>query len=185
MMQVIEWHQFLEKGLPLHGKQSAMTVGIFDGIHRGHQALINSIIEYGSKADLVPVVVTFKQNYKGGDIQTFPQKLEMLEKLGIKMTIVIDFSDDFRQMPGVEFLELLLKHGNVGFFAAGSNFQCGRQLDTNSAEIQRFFAVFGIPVSIVPEVTEGSLPISSSRIRAALAAGEHPLAQAMLGYDKK
>jgi riboflavin kinase/FMN adenylyltransferase len=183
-MQCLAWSQFLKNGLPKY-ERTSMTVGIFDGVHRGHQALIERIVSHN--AGYVPVVVTFKKNHKTnnqyqGDILTFQQKLDMFQKLGIQLVIVIDFTEEFMQMDGIEFLKILLKHGNIGFFAAGSDFRCGYQLNTDAAEIQRFFASNNIPSEIVPQVMEGSQPISSSRIRSAIAAGDNALAEKMLGY---
>jgi riboflavin kinase/FMN adenylyltransferase len=182
-MTVIEWPDFLKNGLPLGEKLSSVTVGVFDGVHRGHQALIERVVSHNSS--FVPVVITFRQNHKGekntGDIQTFQQRTAMFESLGLKIAVVVDFTESFRHMPGIEFLELLLKHGNIGFLAVGSNFRCGYGLDTDAAAIQKFFALQGIPVEIVPEVMEGSLPISSSRIRSAILRGDLLQAQAMLG----
>ncbi|MCL2185666.1 MAG: FAD synthetase family protein [Treponema sp.] len=196
-MQVIEWTHFLENGLPLGENRSSMlqcsmTVGIFDGVHRGHQALIKRIISHNK--NFIPVVVTFRQNHKieadkerdkeyaqTGDIQNFQQRLETFEKLGIQIVIVVDFTEEFRRMKGSDFLEILIKHSNTGFFAVGSDFRCGYKLDTDASAIQKFFASRSIPVEIVPQVMEGSLPISSSRIRAAIAVGDIPLAKAMLG----
>jgi riboflavin kinase/FMN adenylyltransferase len=191
-MQVIEWPQFLQNGLSLGNKLTSMTVGIFDGVHRGHQALIKRIVSHNSNtssACYVPTVVTFRENHKTEireqkDIQNFQQRLTMFEKLGIQITIIIDFNEEFKQMPGIDFLNLLLKHGRVGFFAAGSDFRCGYKLDTDAAVIKIFFASHDIPVKIVPQVMKGRLPISSSRIRTALAKGDFPLAEAMLGYTK-
>ena len=168
-----------------------MTVGIFDGVHMGHQALIERIVSHNK--DYTPAVVTFRENHKTGkvmrnkenntyrDIQNFQQKLEILENSGIQITIVIDFTDEIRNMPGIEFLEILLKNGNIGFFAAGSGFRCGSRLDTDAIAIEKFFASRGIPAEIVTEVMEGALPVSSSRIRAAIAEGDHALAEKMLG----
>lgn len=193
-MKVIEWQQFLKSGLNLGKKLSSMTVGVFDGVHRGHQALIERVVSHS--ANYVPVVITFRENHKitnneqltinneQRDIYSFQKRLEIFEKLGVQLTIVVDFSDEFRRMSGIEFLEILLKHGNVGFFAAGNNFRCGNGLDTSASEIQKFFASYGIPAEIVPEVLEGSAPVSSSRIREAVAAGDHSLAEAMLGRIK-
>jgi len=182
-MLVINWPQFLENGLQSGEKLSSVTVGVFDGVHRGHQALIERIVSYN--AGFTPVVITFRQNHKKGectpDIQTFGQKIEVLENLGIKITVVVDFTESFRRMAGINFLEILLKHGNIGFFAVGSDFRCGHQLDTNAAAIQKFFASRGIPAEIIPEIMEGGLPISSSRIRSAIAAGDLSLAKKMLG----
>jgi riboflavin kinase / FMN adenylyltransferase len=183
-MIIIDWAEFLQDGIPLEGKLSSMTVGVFDGVHRGHQALIERIVSHNT--EYIPVIVTFRENHKTGDgesedIQTFQEKIAMFEKFGIQITVVVDFTDSFRRMPGIEFLEILLKHGNIGFFAAGSDFRCGYKLDTNSADIQKFFTSHNVPAEVVPEVMEGTLPVSSSRIRAALAAGENELAQSMMG----
>ena len=194
-MRVIEWQQFLKSGLSLNDKYTSMTVGIFDGVHRGHQALIRRIVSHN--ADFIPVVVTFRQNYKTekrekgkeerekGEILSFSQRLESFERLGVKITVVVDFTEEFRQMPGRKFLELLLKHGCVGFFAAGSDFRCGFKLDTDAGMIKSFFTSRNIPVEIVPQVLEGSLPVSSSRIRSAIAAGDFFLAEAMLGRGER
>ncbi|MDR1838480.1 MAG: FAD synthetase family protein [Treponema sp.] len=197
-MLTIEWPQFLENGLPLeHKQQSSMTVGIFDGVHRGHQALIKRIVSHnadcGDYSDAccdapekkTPVVVTFRENHKTeegtGNIQSFGQRAAMLEKLGVEILLVIDFTESFRRMNGIEFLEILLLHGNIGFFAVGSEFRCGYQQDTNAQAIRDFFVSRNIQVEIVPEVMEGSLPISSSRIRSAIANGDISLAEKMLG----
>lgn len=182
-MQVINWHQFPGENLPLGNKLSSVTIGIFDGVHRGHQALIKRIVSFNGS--YVPVVITFRQpdnNKKHKhDIQTFEQKAIMLESLGVEILLVIDFSEPLQLMPGINFLETLVKHCNIGFFAAGSNFRCGYQLDTGAAEIMRFFSSFNVPAEIIPDVMEGSLPVSSSRIRSAIAAGDTRLAQVMLG----
>jgi len=181
-MQVIDWPQFLKNGLQQGKKLSSMTVGVFDGIHLGHQRLIERVVSHN--ADYVPVVVTFRQNHKTeetGSLQTFHQKIEILEQLGIKITLVIDFTEAFRRMAGIDFLKILLKHGSIGFFAVGRDFRCGYQLDTDAAAIQKFFAAQNLPAEIIPEVMEGGLPISSSRIRSAITGGDLSLAEKMLG----
>jgi len=198
-MLTIEWPQFLENGLPLEHKQkSSMTVGVFDGVHRGHQALIKRIVSHNADCSdaysgvccntpekKTPVVVTFRENHKTeegtGNIQSFGQKAAMLDTLGVEILLAIDFTESFRRMSGIEFLEILLLHGNIGFFAVGSEFRCGYQQDTNAQAIKDFFVSRKIPVEIVPEVMEDSLPISSSRIRRAIVDGDISLAEKMLG----
>jgi riboflavin kinase/FMN adenylyltransferase len=182
-MLVIKWPEFLKNSFPLGEKPSSMTVGVFDGVHRGHQLLLNRVVSYN--ANNRPVVVTFRQNHKtvNNSIITFQERLALFESLGVQITIVIDFTEEFRRMKGSEFLRLLLKYGNVGFFAVGSDFHCGYKLDTDAAAIHNFFVSHEVSIEVVPQVMEGSLPISSSRIRCAIAAGEFKLAQAMLGRD--
>jgi len=181
-MQVIDWPHFLKNGLQTGDSFSSMTVGVFDGVHLGHRSLIERIVSHN--AGYVPVVITFRQNHKTeetGSLQTFHQKIEVLEQLGVKITLAVDFTESFRRMAGIEFLEILLKHGSIGFFAVGSSFRCGHQLDTDASAIQNFFAARGITAEIVPEVLEGAAPISSSRIRSAIANGDLSLAEKMLG----
>ena len=201
-MKVINWTQFTDNGFNIIGinhkeKKTSMTVGMFDGIHRGHLELIRRIVSHN--ANYLPVIVTFRQNHKTGkhgspergikheenkwqkEIQNFQQRLEMFEKLGIQITIAADFTEAFKKMPGIEFLEVLLKNGNPGFFTTGSNFRCGYRLDTDANAIEKFFVSRGIPAEIVPEVMEGALPVSSSRIRTAINDGDITLAQTMLG----
>jgi len=182
-MLVIDWPHFLKDGLQQGEKLSSMTIGVFDGVHRGHQRLIERIVSHNTA--YTPAVITFRQNHKKNekmpDIQTFPQKTEALERLGVKITVVIDFTEAFRRMAGIEFFEILHKRGNIGFFAVGSAFRCGHRLDTDAAAIKNFFISRSIPVEIIPEVLEGSLPISSSRIRSAIESGDLSLAEKMLG----
>jgi len=188
---LVEWSEFTDKGLPISEKKASVTIGVFDGVHRGHKALIERVVSHNDGN--VPVVITFRENHKTmsneqlaisngrGDIQTFEERVNTLEKLGVQIIVVIDFNESFRRMAGIEFLEILIKRCNIGFFAVGSAFRCGYQLDTDAAAIHKFFASRGIPAEIVPEVMEESLPISSSRIRAAIAEGNIELAEIMLG----
>ncbi|WP_461255537.1 nucleotidyl transferase family protein [Treponema sp. R80B11-R83G3] len=181
MMKIIEWQKFLEDGFSHNVKSSSMTVGIFDGVHIGHQALLKRIVSHD--ANKTPVVVTFRHNHKieSGNILTFDQRLDIFKSMGIKITVVIDFTEEFKKMKGIEFLNILLKRGNVGFFAVGSGFRCGYQQDTDAETIQKFFTSHNIQVEILPKVTEGALPVSSSRIRSAISAGDIEAAQKMLG----
>ncbi|MDR2941120.1 MAG: FAD synthetase family protein [Treponema sp.] len=183
---LVEWSRFIKEGLPSGEKKASVTIGVFDGVHLGHTALIQRVVSHNTEN--VPVVITFRENHKTTgnepqDIQTFEQRAKALKKLGIQIIIVVDFDEAFRQMPGIDFLNILLKYCNIGFFAVGSAFRCGYQLDTDSTAIQKFFSSHGIPVEIIPEITKDSLPISSSRIRAAIAEGDIRLASAMLGRD--
>ncbi len=180
---LVNWAKFTDKGLPIGEKKASVTIGVFDGVHRGHRALIERVVSHN--AENVPVVITFRENHKTKkepkDIQTFEQRLAEMEKLGIQIVIVIDFTESFKHMAGINFLEILTNRCNIGFFAVGSAFRCGYQLDTDAEAIQRFFASRNIPAEIIPEVLEDSLPISSSRIRTAIAEGNIKLAETMLG----
>lgn len=187
-MQVIEWSRLINE-TPLKGSPSAITVGVFDGVHRGHMAIIEQIVSYDKH--VVPVVITFiqshhkkarsgKQDYPG-DILSYRQKIAAFESLGVSLTVIVEFSESFRRMRGEEFLRILHERCNMSFMAVGNNFRCGYRLDTDASAIQQFNDRRNIPTCIVQSLTESSEPISSSQIRAAIAGGRVQTAQMMLG----
>jgi len=188
-MLVIEWSQFLKEALPLGEKPSAVTVGVFDGVHLGHKALIEKVVS--QKKHAVPVVVSFMQSHHKkesasgrkypGDILTMRQKMAVFESLGVSITVIIEFSQSFRRMGGADFLRILQEHGKMSFMAVGSNFRCGYQLDTDAQIIQKLNAERNISNCVVQPLTEGSRPISSSHIRSAIVHGKLKEANAMLG----
>jgi len=166
-----------------------MTIGVFDGVHRGHQALINKITATDISA--VPTAITFRFNPKSvlrpdlyeGDITSLRRKLALLELSGIRMVVLIDFSGNFSKMKGKEFVDLLKDRGNLRYLAVGSDFRCGHGLDTDAVLLQRMNEGNGIPTEVVPPVLKDGLPISSSRIRTAIAAGNLVEAAALLGRN--
>ena len=188
-MQIIEWPQFLEEALPLGGKPSAMTVGVFDGVHEGHQALIKRVVAHNNGT--VPVVVTFRQSYHKknhgsgkefpGDILSIRQKLDIFKSLGVSITVIIDFSESFRRMSGKDFLRILQEHGKMSFLAVGSNFRCGYHLDTDVSGIRMLNDSRGIPTTVIQALKYGEEPISSSQIRSAITRADLKAAAAMLG----
>jgi riboflavin kinase/FMN adenylyltransferase len=187
-MRIIEWPHFLEETSPFSGSETAITIGVFDGVHRGHKALIERVVAFKAAT---PVVVTFRHNgHKksrtgreyAGEISSFRQKMAAFESLGIAAVIVIEFSETFRRMSGPEFLRILQDHGKMSFLAVGSNFHCGYQLDTDAQRLLELNAQRNIPTDIVQVLTEDSITISSSQIRAAINRGDMKTAAAMLGY---
>jgi len=188
-MRIIEWQQFLETGLPLGGASSAVTVGVFDGVHRGHKALIESIASHNDKT--IPVVVTFRlSQYRKtvsdgkeypGDILSFRQKMLIFESLGVSITIVVEFSESFKRMGGKDFLRILQQHANMNFMAVGGNFRCGCELDTDVTAIKEFNAGQGIETCVMQPLEEANQPISSSLIRSVISRGDFSNAEAMLG----
>jgi riboflavin kinase/FMN adenylyltransferase len=166
---------------------SAMTIGVFDGIHLGHQALLRKI----RRPSLVPVVITFKESPKKvlrpesyeGDILTLSQKLRIFGSLGIGLTVLIDFSENFNKLEGRIFVDLLQKWGNPAYLVIGSNFRCGYRLDTDAALIKKINDERGIETEVLDPVSRDREPVSSSRIRAAIASGRISEAAALLGRN--
>jgi len=182
-MRVISWEEYISSfSVP---SPLALTIGVFDGVHKGHQSLIQRICA----GPYTPAVVTFKQNPLctlkpdafTGDIINLEQKLSFLEALGVQLTVLIDFSPKFSKISGRGFIDLLLKSQTVKLIALGRNFRCGHRLDTGAEEIQSLAGARGLEVWIAPPVMDEGQPVSSSRIRQALAAGRQAEAERLLG----
>lgn len=166
-----------------------MTIGVFDGIHLGHQKLIGEITETGET--LVPVVVTFRENPLAilspaafdGNILSAEQKYEKLKLFAIQFVVMIDFSRNFSKMTGREFWLLLNQRLNVKRVVVGSDFRFGSG---------RAFTAESLPglagstdIRVIEPVTCKGEPISSTRIRKCIRDGEFDDARRMLGDDYK
>jgi riboflavin kinase/FMN adenylyltransferase len=185
-LRILEWPDFISPSFK-KPEPSAMTIGVFDGVHRGHRELIRRVVE----ASPHPIAVTFRENPQKtlepqnylGDIFTLKQKLTAFENLGIEQVILIDFSENFSKMKGQDFINLLVDQVNLSFLVLGANFRCGHRLDLEASLIKSMNEARGIPTAIVPPIRDEKGLISSSRIRKAIAQGDLPLAAALLGRN--
>jgi riboflavin kinase/FMN adenylyltransferase len=186
-MRIIDWSETAAKSSPSRG--SALTIGVFDGIHRGHEALIRRIT--AKNGEFISTLITFRKNPKEflkkkefrGDILSLNQKLEIFEQLSIAQVVLIDFSENFSKLGGKEFLDLVRNRLCPGFVVVGSNFRCGYQGDTDAVRLKALYHRAGIPVELVVPVLDGARPVSSSRIRSAIAAGDFSAAARLLGRN--
>jgi riboflavin kinase/FMN adenylyltransferase len=179
-MRILEWEEFARNGV---GEPAALTVGVFDGVHRGHRALIEKIKQQG----LLSCVVTFRQHPRRMlrpeadtlEISTLDEKIGILRGLGVDSIVLIDFSGGFGKMEGEDFVRILAK--DMRYLALGGNFRCGRGASFDAQAIKTLCGTLGVRCEIVPPVLEGGEPVSSSRIRAALRSGDRLGAEKMLG----
>ncbi|MDR0404117.1 MAG: FAD synthetase family protein [Treponema sp.] len=168
-------------------RPAAVTIGVFDGIHRGHRALIGKIVDKAPV--LLPAVLTFRDNPKKyvrpeafeGDILDYREKIRLFGELGVKLCVIIDFSADFCKLEGREFFSLMYRFLRPAYVAVGSNFHCGFDRGTGAGAFRLLGQEKGVEVEIVPPVLENGLPVSSSRIRSALRAGSYEEAALLLG----
>ena len=171
------------------GIPSAMTIGVFDGVHLGHQALIERIVARGPN----PTVITFRDNPKkflfpgkyDKDIFSLEQKLAAFDSLGVCQVVLIDFSENFCKMSGREFFDILAEKGGMVYLAIGDDFRCGFRQKTDADSVRKMNEKRGVPTEIVSPVTLpetlGGGPISSSRLRSAILLGDFKLAALMMG----
>jgi riboflavin kinase / FMN adenylyltransferase len=165
----------------------ALTIGVFDGVHIGHKALIREITESGR--GYLPIAFTFLQNPGtvigskrfSGNISTLRQRILRLEESGIEYVVLIDFSTDFSRISGEKFLSLLRGRLDIKKIAVGYNFKFGYKNDVDAKRLKLLTP--GIELSIVDPILYRGTIVSSTRIREEIREGNFSTVREMLGYD--
>lgn len=192
-MQIFTWDEVLDadkKKISLIDK-SAVTIGGFDGQHRGHKELCSRVLDYAHEKNLKSGVITFehsprslkeKENY-AGDIATLRLRQKIFEKWGFDFVVVIDFSQEFSKMNGGIFLQILLNSLNMQFLTVGEGFRCGYKGQTDTAHIEQFSKENNIDFLITPIISNSLQKISSSTIRKYVSNGNFEKCKNLLGYN--
>jgi riboflavin kinase/FMN adenylyltransferase len=186
------------RGLPNDRARApcALTIGNFDGVHRGHQALLAHVTGAASGLGLEAAVMTFEPHpreffaRKMGDLSKAPprianlrDKLGALGAAGIDRVIVEHFNDHFASMSPREFTERVLVQGlHVKWLMVGEDFCYGAKRAGNVHTLVEAGKEFGFHVETLPAVMHGDLRISSSEVRAALGRGDFAGTRALLGH---
>jgi riboflavin kinase / FMN adenylyltransferase len=159
----------------LPAARRAVAIGTFDGVHRGHVAVIDA----ARKAGLRTSVVTFDPHPRsvlGGGVEllaTLQRRLELLEDVGVEDVLVLRFDEGLAALPAEEFAERMLRGIGAETVAAGETFRFGRGREGDLELLERL----GFDVRRVPLVEN----VSSSRIRELVHAGEIERAARLLG----
>ncbi len=175
--------------LSVETNPSSVTIGVFDGIHKGHVKLLHTAFADDKHQK---VVVTFRDNPKailypdsfGGCILTLNQKLEHLKSYGVDVVVLIDFSTDFSTLQGTEFMTYLAGNLTIARLVVGSNFRCGAGASFTADKIREFFTGTQMEILIVDQLKqENGLRVSSSYIRECIRAGDMETAAHLLDRE--
>lgn len=180
-----------------HGTENAniqrptlLTLGVFDGLHLGHQAIMRTVVERAIAVGAVPTAITFDPHPRAvlypdsapPMLQTLDQRLANLELLGIEQAIVIKFDTAFAAQPAEDFVyETLKDRLQAREVYLGKGFAFGRERGGNIALLRKLSEEIGFIADEVDEVQLRGQRISSSKIRHLLAEGRVNLARRMLG----
>lgn len=185
-MRVLSWEELLAGRLP--AQPTVASIGVFDGVHRGHQALFQTMRQ--QYPEYRSLVVSFRRSPKEilrpsqfkGDICSLPQKLGHLVDNGLDLCVLIDFSENFSKMEGEHFVQSLVQSGGVRSFIVGWNFFFGRGLSARADNLAALAGRFDANAEVLPPYLLDGHPVSSTRIREAVNEGRMRQALAMLGY---
>ncbi len=161
------------------GEAKAVALGTFDGMHRGHTAVINAAAQ---NSGYIPAAFTFSSNPHGGSLLvTESEKIKLIGKCGIEKLYVADFEQIKDMSPEAFFHDILRKRINAKKICCGEDFRFGKNAGGDTKLLKELCRAEETELEIVPPVLYGGELISSTRIREALKDGEVRLANELLG----
>ena len=176
--------------LRAHLSVPVSTIGNFDGLHLGHQAIIRTVLARGRETGGSSLLITFDPHplqvlapeRAPRLLTTRRQKLDLIEATGIEFLLILPFTMELAEVTAEQFVRRYLAEGlGIREVYVGANFNFGRGRAGNAELLVRTCAELGIRAAQVPEVLSLGSPISSSRIRRAVQSGEVELARELLG----
>ena len=173
-----------------HHKKCVASIGNFDGIHLGHQAIISQLNEIGHKYDLPSVVIIFEpqpQEYFSSDdaparLARFREKVEELNRLGVDRLVCLRFNERLANLSAREFVEkLLIDSLDIRHLVIGDDFRFGKNRQGDYSTLEKMADEFGYKVEHTNTCLFQETRISSTSIRQALANDDLNLASQLLG----
>lgn len=168
-------------------KKTAVAVGYFDGVHLGHQKVICTTCKELTSG-LAPAVFTFQQDRLGGrgkgeiqNILTQKDKEALLEEMGVELLVCPPFSQFMDYSPARFVKKILVDKMNAGAVCCGSDYRFGKGAEGDTEVLTKLCGEYGIAVHIIPPLLWCDSPVSSTRIRAAIEAGDMIAAAELLG----
>jgi riboflavin kinase/FMN adenylyltransferase len=168
---------------------SVVTIGSFDGVHRGHQYLVRHLVEHAHETGHLPVIFTFYPHPRTvlGDVGpgfylTLPDdKARLMTRLGVELVITQPFTEDFRRIRAAVFVDQLLTHLSMRALWVGADFALGYQREGDVDFLRQQGEEKGFSLKVVDLMDAGDERVSSTRIREALASGHVAEAARLLG----
>ncbi|WP_416900618.1 bifunctional riboflavin kinase/FAD synthetase [Micromonospora echinospora] len=170
--------------------RSVVTIGVFDGVHRGHQATIGHAVARARELGVRSVVVTFDPHpaevVRPGShpavLTEAGRKAELVESLGVDVLCVVPFTPEFSRLPAEEFVhDILVENLHAALVVVGENFRFGHRAAGDVALLERLGRTFGFGVEGAPLVASAGTVFSSTYIRACVDAGDVAAAASALG----
>jgi riboflavin kinase/FMN adenylyltransferase len=170
-------------------EKSAIALGFFDGVHLGHQAVIDAAIADAREMAISSALVTFKEHPRTLTTGKSPllltvlaQRLALAEQLGIAATVVLEFTEQICRLTPREYVtNILVECLGARSVSVGYNHRFGRNREGDPQLLRQLGGELGFTVHVAPPVLVDQGDVSSSRIREALANADVELARKLLG----
>jgi riboflavin kinase/FMN adenylyltransferase len=171
------------------GRDAAVAIGVFDGVHRGHRYLIGRLVERGRQEGLATMVVTFHPHPR---LVVQPQtaltylcsleeRIELLRELEVDSVAILSFTSELAQLSAREFVSLLVEELRMKLLVVGNDFALGRDREANAQGLEVIGQEMGFAVEEVALLTVNDEKVGSSATRLALARGNMETVTSLLG----
>lgn len=169
-----------------------LAIGVFDGVHLGHRAVLERTLRAAADGGGIAVALTFDPHpatvLRPGQVPALltstRHKLRLIEAIGFRHALVVDFTAGFAATPAGDFVRALAEAARpLRSISVGENWAFGRGRKGNLELLQSLSAKLGFEAAGLPAVTVDGLAVSSTAVRAAVETGDLPLAARMLGRD--
>jgi riboflavin kinase / FMN adenylyltransferase len=171
------------------GRPSAVTIGVFDGVHRGHQHLVAALCERARAEDLAAIALTFNPHprtvLRPGNAVTYltslEERIELLQALGLDAVGVLAFTSELAQLSPRDFLALLVDELQMRLLMVGPDFALGRNRSGTIGVMRQVGEELGFRVEVAPLLAEDGEKVGSSSVRQALSEGAVERVARLLG----
>ncbi len=172
-------------------KETILTIGTFDGVHIGHQEIIQNLVVQAKKKGLCSVVFTFyphprmvlNQNSDLKLINTIEERAARLEKTGLDYLIIHPFDKEFSRLSALEFVrDILVGQLQVSKLIIGYDHHFGKNREGNIEQLREYGHMFDFEVEEIPAQDIDEVSVSSTKIRKALEEGQIEKANQYLGH---
>ena len=172
---------------------TVITIGTFDGLHKGHQFILNRLNEIAEKQKAESVLLTFfphprhvlfheDQGLKL--LNTIDEKIKELEKLGVQHFIIHEFTKEFSRIKPLNFIrDILVNKLNMRYMVVGYDHHFGRNREGSFDELKELTQLYNFELEEIPAQEAKDVTISSTKVRKALLEGEIEKANVLLGYN--
>lgn len=171
------------------GRPTALTIGVFDGVHRGHQAIIRHVIEAARADGLASAAVTFHPHPRQvihpdtriEYLTSLEDRIQLLLAVGLDTVAPVTFTSELAQSDATDFVRALVSEFQMAKLVIGPDFALGRQRGGDPATLRALGESEGFTVQVIDLVHNAEGKVSSSEIRSALAAGDIARVNELLG----
>ena len=170
-----------------------VTIGTFDGVHKGHRIIINSLNNIAKKEGLESVLLTFHphprhvlypENQKLKLINTIEEKIDSLSRTGLQHLVVHEFTKDFSRVKSINFIrDILVEKLNMKYMVVGFNHHFGKNREGTFEDLIELSELYDFKVERIEPQNFGEITISSTKIRNAISKGDFPKANSYLSSN--